>query len=123
MAALRQGRGGMPEYLAVSWAQRMQTCLPPGWPGRPGSAPPLPRTRTRFTVSGTVREQDHGCEGVAAMAVQKTVPAAKAPARKTAAKKAPAKKAAATKAAAAKTVAKKTAAKKTAVRKAPAKKT
>src|SRR5882757_4277296 len=103
MAALRQGRGGMPEYLAVSWAQRMQTRLPQGRPGRPGSASPLPRTRTRFTVSGTVREQDHGCEGVAAMAVKKTVPAAKraaamAPAER-AAKKAAARKAVAKKSA------------------------
>src|SRR5882757_468958 len=88
MAALRQGRGGMPEYLAVSWAQRMQTRLPQGRPGRPGSASPLPRTRTRFTVSGTVREQDHGCEGVAAMAVKKTVPAAKRAAAKAPAEKA-----------------------------------
>jgi len=58
MAVFPHGCGHLQEYLAWSWAQRMQAG-PSARGGVGRQRVPLPRVRRRFTVSGTIREQDH----------------------------------------------------------------
>jgi RNA polymerase-binding protein DksA len=81
MAAFRHGPGGLPEYLTVSWAQRMETCPPRSG----GSARQRAANRITYPERVAAMAADKGEAGDS-----KKSPAQKAPARK-AAEKAPAR--------------------------------